>query len=894
MDNSQSGMRHRSVCVKSGPGLQRSRISAIALALSAALAGLAFATVPVMAHAQGAQVQRSFSIPAGSLREALDALASESGITVLYPPDLVSGKRTRGLFGRHAPEEALRRLLQGSGLEAQGAGDATFTLRHAPQPASTPQDPAQSPPVAAPASVPEIADLGTMTVTGTRIRGGSTPSPVVTIGSERIQEEGFADLGEVIRSIPQNFGGGQNPGVIPFTVSGAGAQNTNLSGGSALNLRGLGADATLTLINGRRMAYDGISQAVDISAIPVAAVERIEVVADGASAIYGSDAVGGVGNVILRHDFEGVTIGAGYGTTDDGGLTTREYSATAGHVWSTGGVIVTYKDVTADPIHARQRPYTQLLREPYTLYPGSDLRSGLISLSQAVGGHAELRMDAFRTERGQAYGAQDNLSNVSIQATPESTATLLSPRLDVFLPNDWTLSVGATRSRSRLDHTQSITLPDTGALLQRTRLCYCNEGSSYEVGLEGPLLALAPGDIRVAAGAGRRETSFLEYNQITHIAAIEGDEAARFAYTELHVPVLAGDGSRQRLALTGAARYEDYDSFGSVLTPKLGAVYSPVADVTLKASWGRSFKAPTLFQRYRQQMTGYNYAAAYGGTGFAPGATVLLLDGGNPDLGPERARTWTASLAVHPAAVPGLETELTWFDIDYADRVVAPITPTSQALRNPVFAEFVTYAPSAEQQAAAIAGSMFLNYIGQPYDSSNVVALVHAYYTNVARQRIRGLDLSGAYGFDLGDGRLTVRGAASWLASTQQTTDAEFNLAGTLHNPSKLTARAGTVWVRGGLSTSVFANYRQGVDNVAANEKTASFTTVDTTLRYAPRGEGGVLRDWVLGVSVQNLFNRPPPLHDTTVLTPYLVPPYDATNFSAIGRYFHVSVSRHW
>ncbi|MEN5118865.1 TonB-dependent receptor [Luteimonas sp. TWI662] len=736
--------------------------------------------------------------------------------------------------------------------------------------------------------------LDTIQVTGTRIRGGTTPSPVVVIGSGRIQEEGFADLGEVIRSVPQNFGGGQNPGVIPFTVSGAGAQNTNLSGGSALNLRGLGADATLTLLNGRRMAYDGISQAVDISAIPVEAVERVEIVADGASAIYGSDAVGGVGNVILRRDFEGVTFGAGYGRSDEGGLTTREYSATAGHIWSTGGVIVTYKDVTADPIYARQRAYTQLLREPYTLYPGSDLRSGLVSLSQAMGGRAELHVDAFRTERGQAYGAQDNLSNVSIQATPESTATLLSPRLDVFLPKDWTLSIGATRSRSRLDHAQSITLPDTGAVLQRTQLCYCNEGSSYEVGVEGPLVALAAGDVRVAIGAGRRENSFLEYNQVTHVAAIEGDEAAKFAYAELQVPVLGGDGPGPRLALTGAARYEDYDSFGSVLTPKLGAIYSPTADVTLKASWGRSFKAPTLFQLNRQRMAGYNYAAAYGGSGYAPNATVLLLDGGNPDLGPERARTWTASLAFHPAAVPGLEAELTWFDIDYTDRVVAPITPTSQALRNPAFAEFVTYAPSAEQQAAAITGSTFLNYIGQPYDPNNVVALVHAYYTNVSRQRIRGLDLSGSYGFDLGGGRLTVRGAASWLSSAQQTTGAEFDLAGTLHNPSKLTGRAGTVWVRGGLSASVFANYRQGLENVAAFEKTASFTTVDTTLRYASSGEGPLLRDWVLGISVQNLFNRSPPLHDTTVLTPYLVPPYDATNFSAIGRYFNVSVSRHW
>lgn len=739
--------------------------------------------------------------------------------------------------------------------------------------------------------------LETVQVTGTRIKGRTTPSPVITIGAERIQEEGFTDLGEVIRSVPQNFSGGQNPGVIPFTISGAGAQNTNLSGGSALNLRGLGADATLTLLNGRRMAYDGISQAVDISAIPVEAVERIEIVADGASAIYGSDAVGGVGNVVLKRDFEGVTLGTGYGTAADGGLTTREYSATAGRVWSSGGLIVTYKDVTTDPIYARQRTYTHFLRDPYTLYPGSDLRSGLVSVHQALGANAELYLDAFKTERSQTYGAHDNRSNVYIQATPDATTTLVSPRVEVFLPNDWTLSVGATRSKSSLHHVQSIERVATGAVLQETRLCYCNEGHSYEAGVEGPLFALPAGDVRLAVGAGRRENDFLEYNEVKDVASIQGDEATRFAYAELHLPLLGEESSAaggQRLALTAAARHEAYDSFGSVLTPKLGVVYSPGTDLTLKASWGRSFKSPTLFQRYRQRATAFNYATAYGGGGYSPGATVLLADGGNPDLEPERARTWTTSLAIHPAALPALEAELTWFDIDYVGRVVAPITPTSQALRNPAFAEFVVYAPTADEQAAAIGDGSFLNYIGVPYDPANVVAVVHAYYTNVASQRIRGLDLSGSYGFDLGPGRLTLRGSSSWLHSTQQVSTTAFDLAGTIHNPPKLVGRVGAVWGRGGLTVSTFANYKDGVENVAAGQKTASFTTVDSTVRYAAGGEGGGLRNWTLALSVENVFNRPPPLHDTAVLTPYLVPPYDATNYSAIGRFLHFSVSRHW
>src|SRR3546814_6239264 len=115
--------------------------------------------------------------------------------------------------------------------------------------------------------------------------------------------------------------------------------SSDLTGGSSLNLRGAGADATLTLLNGRRRSYGGLYDSVDISAIPVEAVDRIEIVADGASAIYGSDAIAGVGNVILRRDFEGVMLGARYGTTAGGGMTTREYSGTTGAEWRGGGLI---------------------------------------------------------------------------------------------------------------------------------------------------------------------------------------------------------------------------------------------------------------------------------------------------------------------------------------------------------------------------------------------------------------------------------------------------------------------------------------------------------------------------------------------------------------------------
>ena len=134
-------------------------------------------------------------------------------------------------------------------------------------------------------------------VTGSRLRGAAIASPVVRIGQEDIRDSGQAGLGDVVRRIPQSFGGGQNPGIGMNVPD---ASGVDVGGGSSINLRGLGSDATLTLLNGRRLAYTAVRQSVDVSGIPVSAVDRIEVVPDGASAIYGSDAVAGVANIILR------------------------------------------------------------------------------------------------------------------------------------------------------------------------------------------------------------------------------------------------------------------------------------------------------------------------------------------------------------------------------------------------------------------------------------------------------------------------------------------------------------------------------------------------------------------------------------------------------------------
>ncbi|MDP4534882.1 TonB-dependent receptor [Alkalimonas collagenimarina] len=154
-------------------------------------------------------------------------------------------------------------------------------------------------------------------VTGSRIRGVDLEGtqPLVVLSSEDIKNSGASDIYELLRDLGQVRGGSGT-----FSTSESGATSTSTPGGqAAASLRGLGPASTLTLINGRRVAASsfaaGTQNFVDINSIPLAAIERIEVLATGASAIYGADAVAGVINYILKTDYDGAELNVSYGNS---------------------------------------------------------------------------------------------------------------------------------------------------------------------------------------------------------------------------------------------------------------------------------------------------------------------------------------------------------------------------------------------------------------------------------------------------------------------------------------------------------------------------------------------------------------------------------------------------
>jgi iron complex outermembrane receptor protein len=289
-------------------------------------------SVALAAQAQAAPGR--IDLPAGELTTALNTLAKQSGTQLVYRADQLKGRRTTGVQGATSTDQALDRLLQGSGFQAKrdasGAvlivqADAT-TPRRAPAPRPAPQE---APPGGGAQAEEPVTQLETLQVTGSRIPRAQIegPAPITVVTAEQIQAAGFTSVPEVLRSLSQNSGSVQ------------GQQNTTSAqstpGAQAADLRGLGPNHTLVLINGRRIAdfplpLNGRSNFTDIGNIPLGMIDRIEVLTGSASAVYGSDAMAGVINFILKKSTDGTIIDYRYGNTEHGGGESHRLTLTTG------------------------------------------------------------------------------------------------------------------------------------------------------------------------------------------------------------------------------------------------------------------------------------------------------------------------------------------------------------------------------------------------------------------------------------------------------------------------------------------------------------------------------------------------------------------------------------
>ena len=210
------------------------------------------------------------------------------------------------------------------------------------------------------ATMPAVAqddegELSPVVITGSNIPTVELegPSPIVRIDREEINRSGAETVGELLRRLPQN-----NSGSFDEKF-----QNSFAPGTSGISLRGMGMQYTLVLVDGRRMGNYSMAQNMttafsDLNGIPMAVVERIEVLLDGASAIYGSDAVAGVINIITRDNFEGVEINVGYSNTTDDDMATQHYSITGGTVSENGNAWVNIDYMQRNSMQYDDRDYS--------------------------------------------------------------------------------------------------------------------------------------------------------------------------------------------------------------------------------------------------------------------------------------------------------------------------------------------------------------------------------------------------------------------------------------------------------------------------------------------------------------------------------------------------------
>ncbi len=365
-------------------------------------AALATGTCLVALVSPAAAQTREFNVPAGSLRSALDAFARQSGRQVMYRGDEVRSAKSPGVRGARTAEAALNAIVAGSGFIVKTDRSGAFAVtkggnaRVADSASST-------------GEVDRIAGDDEIVVTGTNIRGAApVGSDVITINRRDIDHSGYATVPQLIQSLPQNSGLGANEG--NFSRSTVQNANLNGSGGTAANLRGLGPLSTLVLVNGRRMVPSGSGTFADVGVIPLGAVERVEVMPDGASAIYGSDAIGGVINFILRDTLDGAETSLRYGHAD--GFDQVQLSQLVGKSWSGGSVLLAYDFERRGGLDAAQRSYfTQDLRP----FGGHDYRTGFSNpgtiLSAGMPYRIPAGQDGRNLEANDLIAGQSNLQD---------------------------------------------------------------------------------------------------------------------------------------------------------------------------------------------------------------------------------------------------------------------------------------------------------------------------------------------------------------------------------------------------------------------------------------------------------------------------------------------------
>ncbi|MDP9085246.1 MAG: TonB-dependent receptor [Pseudomonadota bacterium] len=866
--------------------MQHRYLHASLIGVSLALGGLSSASM-----AQSAVI-RSFSLPAMPLGDALRAVARATGQNLIVDDTLLAGRVAPPLVGTYGAQQAVSVLLSGTSLR-QRTIDGTILV-------VGPSRSDQGAAVKAPATA--ASDNDVIIVTGTNVRGAQPTSPVITITRREIDQAAPSSVEELMRKLPQNVSSGV--GQENFAVTGAGADITDH--GAGINLRGLGQRATLTLVNGRRLAPSGSGSFVDVSLIPISAVERIEIVTDGASAIYGSDAVGGVVNLILRKDFTGLETLTQAGTSTRGGGDALLLGATGGAQWTGGHALLSYEYRREDEITAGDRAFTINLPNAWALVPRERRHSVYANVSQSLGSRLSFEASALYSNRNtrRSFFVAGPIVPVNAVANARTFGATAALTWQPFA--DWRTEASAAYSESRTRERQDQ--PAGQGLFNRFDTT--NRIADFNLKANGTLFNLPGGGIKAAFGGEYRHEYYADVFE-TLINPANPEFARRnvvSAFGELSVPLVGATNKRpglNRLILTAAGRVDHYQGLGTSFDPKVGLLYSPSPGLDLRTSYSTSFRAPLL-----SEVLGYYNAYLYPAallyidkTQAIPGVAAALV-GANPKVRPETSKSWTAGIDWAPPTLVGLRLTSTYYAIRFSNRIAQP-TQQIVIIGNPALAPAVTLNPSLGVTEGLLAGAgQVLDFSGPGFTNggataADIAAIVDVRISNTAESRTSGLDLGASYDFAVAEHHLRADVNVNKVFKFDDRLTSASPLIRTLdtpYHPVDLRARGSLGWSWRRWNANVALNYTAGYHDNRAGRDTPvrSFATLDVGLGTEVGGARGKPGSGLrLSFNVQNLLDTDPPkLAPEPGFTRGIG--YDPVNASGRGRVVSLQLRKGW
>ena len=866
-----------------------------------------------------AEDERQFDIEAQPLAKALLAFNEQSGLTVAAPRNLVEGKMSPAVKGEMEPEEALEKILVNSGLKSTELSSGAYTITLASAPADevrsfriaqvVEEDSGRVVTVQDDEPDTDDEERDVVVATGTRIRGGNPTKPVQVYDRDAIEKSGKSSVEQFMSSLPQDFRGGTN-GASPDGYLGAGASaQPNNEAASGVNLRGLGNEATLTLLNGRRIAPSVFGRYVDISMIPLGAIDRIEILTDGASAIYGADAVAGVVNIVTRDSYDGAETHLGFGGVTSGSKRDYTVAQTLGKSWDGGNAMLglQYRDSSALP--SSERSFTEGTTQPTDIVGSTEDISVYASLRQDISPKLDIFSDALYSDRDlfrQYAQSETTYSSADVDTT---FATL---NLGVGLePNDnWRFELSGNVSNQETLRRNPVRQPlPAGYVEGDIGLLNTMDVWSVDIQGEGALLTLPGGTVRAAFGATYREEeleSLIPYQDESNPMRLRAPSRnAKAVFAEVYVP-LVGEENRaplvNRLDVSAAIRYDEYSDFGDTTNPQIGVLWSPSDELDVRASWGTSFRAPNMTELINigvlHTVALYPFASPGGGT-----ETVMFFQGIDPDLGPEEADIWTVGFDYRPAFLEGASLSVGYYDIEYRNRIVSPPFALDALLRPEVYGSLIVpLADDAEAQAlldAAIAdGRNFYDYSGGT-GTAGVRYFLNLDQTNATLVQQSGFDVMGRYGFDMGENRYDFSVNATLIdeiitALTPSSTPE--NLLDRVGEPLSTRIRATVGWSRGNWNLNTAINYRNGYDDttVIPSGEVDAWTTADVVLGWrADVPAASLLKGVRVNVGLSNVFDEKPPyIEDAGYLSSEIH--YDSSNADPFGRQFQIDLRKEW